>query len=103
MAPRLGTNNPVIPHTLSFISAANGAVRFQLHEQGPGALTLVKKIGARSIRYILSADGLAGSEAAWQAAELGVMVVLHEMRPVRETEAHQTRPGRIGLFQFFSV
>ena len=33
--------------------------------------------------------GLAGSEAAWQAAELGVMVVLHEMRPVRETEAHQ--------------
>jgi methylenetetrahydrofolate--tRNA-(uracil-5-)-methyltransferase len=34
--------------------------------------------------------GLAGSEAAWQAAELGVQVVLHEMRPVRETDAHQT-------------
>ena len=34
--------------------------------------------------------GLAGSEAAWQAAELGGPVVLHEMRPVRETEAHQT-------------
>ncbi len=32
--------------------------------------------------------GLAGSEAAWQAARLGVRVVLHEMRPVRMTEAH---------------
>ena len=32
--------------------------------------------------------GLAGSEAAWQAAEAGVSVVLHEMRPVRGTEAH---------------
>jgi methylenetetrahydrofolate--tRNA-(uracil-5-)-methyltransferase len=33
--------------------------------------------------------GLAGSEAAWQAARAGVPVVLHEMRPVRGTEAHQ--------------
>lgn len=34
--------------------------------------------------------GLAGSEAAWQLAEAGVAVVLHEMRPDRSTEAHQT-------------
>jgi methylenetetrahydrofolate--tRNA-(uracil-5-)-methyltransferase len=34
--------------------------------------------------------GLAGSEAAWQAARMGVPVVLHEMRPVRGTEAHVT-------------
>ena len=34
--------------------------------------------------------GLAGSEAAWQIARAGVPVVLHEMRPVRGTEAHQT-------------
>jgi methylenetetrahydrofolate--tRNA-(uracil-5-)-methyltransferase len=34
--------------------------------------------------------GMAGSEAAWQAANLGVPVVLHEMRPVRGTHAHQT-------------
>ena len=34
--------------------------------------------------------GLAGSEAAWQLARLGVPVVLHEMRPVRGTEAHIT-------------
>jgi methylenetetrahydrofolate--tRNA-(uracil-5-)-methyltransferase len=32
--------------------------------------------------------GLAGSEAAWQLAQAGVPVVLHEMRPVRGTEAH---------------
>lgn len=34
--------------------------------------------------------GLAGSEAAWQAARAGIPVVLHEMRPVRSTEAHLT-------------
>ncbi len=34
--------------------------------------------------------GLAGSEAAWQAAQAGVPVVLHEMRPARETDAHKT-------------
>jgi methylenetetrahydrofolate--tRNA-(uracil-5-)-methyltransferase len=34
--------------------------------------------------------GLAGSEAAWQIAESGVPVVLHEMRPDRMTEAHKT-------------
>ncbi len=34
--------------------------------------------------------GLAGSEAAWQIAEAGLTVVLHEMRPVRPTAAHQT-------------
>jgi methylenetetrahydrofolate--tRNA-(uracil-5-)-methyltransferase len=34
--------------------------------------------------------GLAGSEAAFQAAEAGAAVILHEMRPVRGTEAHQT-------------
>ncbi|MEL7430834.1 MAG: methylenetetrahydrofolate--tRNA-(uracil(54)-C(5))-methyltransferase (FADH(2)-oxidizing) TrmFO, partial [Pseudomonadota bacterium] len=35
--------------------------------------------------------GLAGSEAAWQAAEAGSKVVLHEMRPVRGTDAHQSQ------------
>ncbi|MFO1241915.1 MAG: methylenetetrahydrofolate--tRNA-(uracil(54)-C(5))-methyltransferase (FADH(2)-oxidizing) TrmFO [Rickettsiales bacterium] len=34
--------------------------------------------------------GLAGSEAAWQAAEMGVSVVIHEMRPARMTDAHKT-------------
>lgn len=34
--------------------------------------------------------GLAGSEAAWQIATSGVPAILHEMRPERGTEAHQT-------------
>ncbi|UCG77639.1 MAG: methylenetetrahydrofolate--tRNA-(uracil(54)-C(5))-methyltransferase (FADH(2)-oxidizing) TrmFO [Nitrospirota bacterium] len=38
--------------------------------------------------------GLAGSEAAWQAAKRGVKVDLYEMRPLRSTEAHKT--GKLG-------
>lgn len=34
--------------------------------------------------------GLAGCEAAWQIAKVGVPVILHEMRPVRTTDAHHT-------------
>lgn len=34
--------------------------------------------------------GLAGSEAAWQIARRGIPVVIHEMRPVRMTDAHKT-------------
>lgn len=34
--------------------------------------------------------GLAGCEAAWQAASLGVPAVIHEMRPVRATAVHKT-------------
>jgi methylenetetrahydrofolate--tRNA-(uracil-5-)-methyltransferase len=34
--------------------------------------------------------GLAGSEAAWQIASAGVPVILHEMRPLRMTDAHKT-------------
>jgi methylenetetrahydrofolate--tRNA-(uracil-5-)-methyltransferase len=34
--------------------------------------------------------GLAGSEAAWQAAMAGVPAIIHEMRPHRQTDAHKT-------------
>ena len=34
--------------------------------------------------------GLAGSEAAWQIASVGIPVIIHEMRPVRGTDAHKT-------------
>ncbi len=34
--------------------------------------------------------GLAGSEAAWQAAAAGVQVILHEMRPIVKTDVHET-------------
>ena len=39
---------------------------------------------------VVIGGGLAGSEAAWQAAEAGIEVVLYEMRPQRETPAHVT-------------
>lgn len=39
---------------------------------------------------IVIGGGLAGSEAAWQAARRGVAVTLYEMRPVRMTPAHHT-------------
>ncbi len=42
-----------------------------------------------SIIHIIG-GGLAGTEAAWQAAERGAKVVLHEMRPDRKTPAHIT-------------
>ena len=38
--------------------------------------------------------GMAGSEAAWQAANAGLQVVIHEMRPKVETFAHRT--GNLG-------
>jgi methylenetetrahydrofolate--tRNA-(uracil-5-)-methyltransferase len=44
-------------------------------------------------RVIVVGGGLAGCEAAWQAAGLGVRVVLYEMRPLVMTAAHRT--GRL--------
>jgi methylenetetrahydrofolate--tRNA-(uracil-5-)-methyltransferase len=44
--------------------------------------------GGRAVHVV--GGGLAGSEAAWQLLRAGIPVVLHEMRPLRGTEAHQT-------------
>ncbi len=41
-------------------------------------------------KLIVIGGGLAGSEAAWQAASRGVQVTLYEMRPVKLTPAHET-------------
>jgi len=41
-------------------------------------------------RIVVIGGGLAGSEAAWQAAHMGVDVDLYEMRPVRRTPVHHT-------------
>src|SRR5687768_2416218 len=41
-------------------------------------------------RVTIVGGGLAGSEAAWQLARRGVLVDLHEMRPLRQTPVHQT-------------
>ena len=43
----------------------------------------------RPVVHIIG-GGLAGSEAAFQVAQRGIRVVLHEMRPVRKTDAHHT-------------
>jgi len=50
---------------------------------------MMSKQGTDKVIHIIG-GGLAGSEAAWQAAQAGVPVHLHEMRPVRQTDAHQT-------------
>ncbi len=41
-------------------------------------------------RLHIIGGGLAGSEAAWQAAQMGVPVTIHEMRPKVRTFAHQS-------------
>src|SRR5947209_11337895 len=50
---------------------------------------LAKRVGIMTSVTIVG-GGLAGSEAAWQLAERGHDVVVHEMRPVVKTAAHQT-------------
>src|ERR1700742_435506 len=58
---------------------------------GRNALPLCRMTGTPSSEPIhVIGGGLAGSEAAWQAANAGTRVVLHEMRPHRMTEAHRT-------------
>jgi len=47
-----------------------------------------------SEELVVIGGGLAGSEAAWQAARRGVRVLLYEMRPGKQTEAHRT--GSLG-------
>jgi len=47
-------------------------------------------IGSMTDPIHIVGGGLAGSEAAWQIASTGLPVVLHEMRPLRSTDAHET-------------
>src|SRR6058998_1449778 len=54
----------------------------------PLRLTLRSRVA--TTRVIIIGGGLAGSEAAWQAARRGLRVDLHEMRPVRTTPVHAT-------------
>jgi methylenetetrahydrofolate--tRNA-(uracil-5-)-methyltransferase len=54
------------------------------------AVTLPAMTASPSSPVHIIGAGLAGSEAAWQVAEAGCRVVLHEMRPARMTEAHRT-------------
>ena len=66
-----------------------------MRNDGVGLQALGSGQGPRSKAQSLTmihilGGGLAGSEAAWQAASLGVRVVVHEMRPVRPTAVHKT-------------
>jgi methylenetetrahydrofolate--tRNA-(uracil-5-)-methyltransferase len=49
---------------------------------------MTEKLAHSEVRVV--GGGLAGSEAAWQLAERGHQVVLHEMRPEQPTPAHKT-------------
>lgn len=51
-------------------------------------LLTMRKKDAKPLHII--GAGLAGSEAAWQAAQSGIPVILHEMRPKVQTPAHKT-------------
>src|SRR5688572_21515321 len=62
---------------------SRGICTIRSHPRTPAYLSLMAPI------HIVG-GGLAGSEAAWQLAERGHEVVVHEMRPVRGTEAHKT-------------
>ena len=53
------------------------------------ANTIFRKLASNSSVIIIGA-GLAGAEAAWQAAKLGLIVKLVEMRPVKNSPAHHT-------------
>ena len=57
---------------------------------GAGGRSSCRSAGRVKPEVTVVGGGLAGSEAAWQLAERGHKVVLHEMRPVRQTPAHHT-------------
>jgi methylenetetrahydrofolate--tRNA-(uracil-5-)-methyltransferase len=57
---------------------------------GAGGGSSCRSTGRVKSEVTIVGGGLAGSEAAWQLAERGHKVVLHEMRPVRQTPAHHT-------------
>jgi methylenetetrahydrofolate--tRNA-(uracil-5-)-methyltransferase len=64
------------------IRGGEASVRFHIRRSA-----LVER---REIELVVIGAGLAGSEAAWQAAQAGARVKLFEMRPHRMTSAHQT-------------
>ena len=71
-----------------------------LHSPGQGIIPA--SMSTKPIHIV--GGGLAGSEAAWQAAQAGVPVILHEMRPVRGTDAHKTDgPRRTGLLELLPL
>ena len=56
---------------------------------GPWSLQYLRSV-TNTPELTIVGGGLAGCEAAWQLAERGHRVAIHEMRPVRTTPAHRT-------------
>ena len=81
------TRNAQLPSLFRSARAANLEVG-RWTSLGVGSWKL--GIDARGRYVTIVGGGLAGSEAAWQAAARGVPVVLHEMRPVKPTAVHKT-------------
>jgi methylenetetrahydrofolate--tRNA-(uracil-5-)-methyltransferase len=71
------------------VEAAGGGRRQARNRPGAALESRLKLERALKTVHVIG-GGLAGSEAAWQDASLGVHVVLHEMRPVRPTAVHKT-------------
>jgi methylenetetrahydrofolate--tRNA-(uracil-5-)-methyltransferase len=81
MRRKWGFPRTVTQRMLKYVS--NGSAG-NLHLQ-----PIIAQLTTRQPVHVIGA-GLAGAEAAWQLARSGVAVVLHEMRPKRRTDAHQT-------------
>ncbi|GAG32169.1 unnamed protein product, partial [marine sediment metagenome] len=54
------------------------------------AVGVARAAGSHGRRVAVVGGGLAGCEAAWQAARRGMQVTLYEMKPVRFSPAHQS-------------
>ena len=65
---------------------------FDTRARGPYNAGMVEQSATSDLRpeIVVIGAGLAGSEAAWQAARRGAHVTLYEMRPDRMTPAHET-------------
>ena len=57
---------------------------------GRRSIRLIRHSSPRSLPIRIIGAGLAGPEAAWQCARRGIAVDLYEMRPLRNTPAHET-------------
>src|ERR1700761_7714919 len=70
------------------VVVCNGRAHFTLRRNALPVCHMTGTLSSEPIHII--GGGLAGSEAAREAAHAGVRVILHEMRPSRTTEAHRT-------------
>ena len=86
---RPGAANARRPFHLALTAARHAQLAsWPLRSREPSPISRRWKRAPNPVHVV--GGGLAGSEAAWQLAEAGVPVVLHEMRPTIMTPAHKT-------------